>query len=220
MRILIGYSMRSGSTLLQHLLNEHSRLRSFSDISSLPVLATLACGIRLDGLCVKPLDLFYLPRRAPVLGWFDRHVWLARDPRDSYLSSIASGYAYLFQRRGDLEHGIDVDLLRRWRRIYRHYFRHRRTWRLVRYEDLAERPEPTMARLLEDLGLSREPVTEFRRFSLLSGGDWKLRRAGRVHAGSVGRHREQLTPDQQKVFTRHLGREMARLGYEPGDGPP
>lgn len=34
LKTLIGYSMRSGSTLLQHILAQHSRLRSFSDPSS------------------------------------------------------------------------------------------------------------------------------------------------------------------------------------------
>lgn len=36
MRILIGYSMRSGSTLLQHILDGHTKLRSLSDLSSFP----------------------------------------------------------------------------------------------------------------------------------------------------------------------------------------
>jgi hypothetical protein len=47
---------------------------------------------------------------------FDRYVWLVRDPRDSYLSAVESGYAYLFWPRGKKEMGIDVGLLKRWKK--------------------------------------------------------------------------------------------------------
>ena len=97
MRILIGYSMRSGSTLLQHILDQHSAVRSYSDISSFPALASAWLGLPSKGHCLlKPMDLFYLLPGNKFFASFDRNVWLVRDPRDSYLSAVESGYAYLF----------------------------------------------------------------------------------------------------------------------------
>jgi hypothetical protein len=117
MRILIDYSMRSGSTLLQHILDQHSAVRSYSDISSSPALASAWLGLRLKGHhLIKPLDLLYLMPKTRLFDHFDRYVWLVRDPRDSYLSAVESGYAYLFWPRGKKEMGIDVGLLKRWKK--------------------------------------------------------------------------------------------------------
>jgi hypothetical protein len=214
MRILIGYSMRSGSTLLQHMLGGHSALRSLSDLSSLAALARIGLGLRLpDHLCVKPMDLLYLQRGIDCYRRFDRFVWLARDPRDSYLSAIESGYAYLFWPRGRPEAGIDVGLLERWRRIYRHYFEHPDRWYRLRYEDLVARPEPTLRALLDHLELAYEPLYPFSRFTLLRGGDYKITRHRSISGRSRQRHCRELTAEQNAVFARHLGAEMRELGY-------
>jgi hypothetical protein len=216
MKILIGYSMRSGSTLLQHMLNEHSRLRSFSDVSSLPVLMGIACGVRVDDVCVKPPDLVYLHGDAGLLRPFDRRIWLARDPRDSYLSSVESNYPYLFWPRGRMVEGIDVGLLHRWKRVYRRYFGGPHRWHLVKYEDLAQRPAETMRALFDYLGLDYEDVLQPRPFRWSSGGDTKLAKNPKVHAKSVGRHAGVLSDAQMALFADGLGGEMRALGYDPG----
>ena len=133
LRVLIGYSMRSGSTLLAHILDQHSALRAYSDVSSLYVLGRMAlCLPPRTNVCVKPLDIVYLRRRAGLTRHFNRFVWITRDPRDSYLSAIKSGYAYLFWRPGRIINGIDVGLLRRWRQVHRHLLSGRRGWHVVR----------------------------------------------------------------------------------------
>ncbi len=216
MRILIGYSMRSGSTLLQHLLHQHESIRSFSDLSSLAVLPSLMAGVPMRGVCVKPPDLFYLAKRCPLLtNRFEKFVWIARDPRDSYLSSIESGYAYLFWPKGPKIHGIDVGLLDRWRRIYRCLLENRERWHVVRYEDLSSNPEATIAKVFDYLELPNDQdVLNFGKFSMLSGGDHKLRKQNTVHSKSVARHIRQLSAEQQDLFWRKLGPEMKALGYE------
>ena len=213
MRILIGYSMRSGSTLLQHLLNQHSQVHSYSDVSSLPVLAALKLRLPLNNICVKPLDLFYLRPRIGLLKHFDKFVWLTRDPRDSYLSSIRSGYAYLFWRRGRRIEEIDVGLLERWQRIHRHYFNDRGRWHLVRYEDLTQTTGQTTAALLTYLGLPTESLRPFDKFVPVTGGDMQLTGQTDVHANSVARYTSELTPAQLKVFRDVLGDDMTALGY-------
>lgn len=214
--VLIGYSMRSGSTLLQHVLGQHSALQSFSDLSSNLVLTRLLCGGGPGrGLCVKPVDLVYLHRRPRLERRFDKRIWLARDPRDSYLSSVESGYAYLLWRRGSVRHGIDLGLLERWRRIHRRYFDDPRAWHLVRYEELVTRPRQVLARLLQYLGLPWEDLFPFPRFSRLHGGDYKAAEHTDVDASSVARHRDELAPEQIAVFEAAIGSEMAALGYRP-----
>lgn len=214
MKILIGYSMRSGSTLLQHILNQHSQIRSFSDLSSNLALVRILLQRHPEGnYCMKPMDLVFLGKRCPLLRYFDKFIWISRDPRDSYLSSLESGYAYLFWLPGRKEHGIDVGLLRRWKRIYRHFFRERERWHWIRYEDLVSDPDRTLAGLLDYLELPHETLLPFSRFNLANGGDHKLRHTRTVKAKSVARYRKEMSQLQQQIFKKHLGREMEQLGY-------
>ena len=214
MRILVGYSMRSGSTLLQHILDQHSEVRACSDVSSLPALAAAWLGLRKRGCrLIKPVDLLYLLPGSRQCHGFDRYVWLARDPRDSYLSAVESGYAYLFWPRGKKEEGIDVGLLKRWKQIARRYLAQPGQWHLVRYEDLVRDPDRTLTALLDYLALSPEQLLPFSRFNLLNGGDYKLRSTSTVTATSLHRHTRQLTPGQRGVFSRDLGPELEAFGY-------
>lgn len=219
-RILIGYSMRSGSTLLQHMLAGHSHLRGTGDLTSWATLPATLLGLWPGRrLCVKPMDLLYLQRMVDYRRRFDHFIWLARDPRDSYLSSIESGYAYLAWPRGRREAGIDVGLLKRWRRIHEHLFENPARWLLVRYEDLVANPRRELVRVLDHLGLPPEDLTRFGQLSRVHGGDRKIRATTRPHTASVGRHARELEPEQQAVFTKHLGPEMQRLGYIPWPWP-
>lgn len=214
-RILIGYSMRSGSTLLQHMLGEHSMLSSYSDLTSYPVLLRLKTGCSTEhDFCLKPMDIFYLWESSFLYENFNKFLWIARDPRDSYLSSIESGYAYLFWPRGRKENDIDVGLLRRWKRIYGHYFRRSHLWYLVRYEDLVARPYESLERIFDYLNLPFEDVVRFGKFNFLRGGDYKICRSSTLHSRSVHRYERELNRDQLEVFQHYLSTEMDLLGYD------
>ena len=213
-RILIGYSMRSGSTLLQHMLGQHSMLTSYSDLTSYPILLRLKAGCPVNhDFCLKPMDLFYLWQSSFLYDHCNKFVWIARDPRDSYLSSLESGYAYLFWAPGSKEKGIDTGLLQRWKRIYRHYFHHHQMWHLIRYEDLVSQPQASLDRLFDYLDLPFEDVARFGKFNFLQGGDYKICRSSKLHRRSVHRYERELTPDQLQVFRRYLSTEMEELGY-------
>jgi hypothetical protein len=215
MKILIGYYQRSGSTLLQHLLSEHSRIRSYSDLSSLGILPLLLMGYTPDEpICVKPIDVFFTIPFPHLYRVFDKFIWLARDPRDSYLSALEVNYAYNFWLPGKKIRGIDVGLLQRWKIVYKSYFQHQNRWHLVRYEDLVEDQENTLRGIYTYLKLPYEAVEEFRKFHWLKqGGDPKLRKTSRVHRKSARRFKEEMSTQKQRVFTRFLGEEMRSLGY-------
>jgi hypothetical protein len=185
--------MRSGSTLLQHILHQHPNLKSYSDINSLLVLPRLLLGASLDDICVKPMDIFYLGKKIPLRDKFDRFIWISRDPRDSYVSSLEYKWASAFWPKGPKQHGVATGLVRRWQRVYRHYFKNERDWHLVRYEDLARKPETVALALLNYLGLPYANVLAFDRFKGLGGGDLKLRRERSVHRKSVFRFRNMLS---------------------------
>jgi len=155
MKILIGYHQRSGSTLLQHILNEHSQIRSFSDVNSLLMLPIILAGYEPQrNVCIKPLDIFFLLGSDRFYAKFDKYIWLARDPRDSYLSAFEVRFAYNFWFPGKKLRGIDIGLLRRWRLIYRQYFSNSSRWHLVRYEDLFTHPKLVVRNLFRYLGVT------------------------------------------------------------------
>jgi len=214
MKILIGYYQRSGSTLLQHILNEHSQIRSYSDVNSLLVIPPILTGYEPDGnVCVKPLDVFFLIEKDTFYDKFDKFIWLARDPRDSYLSAFEVKFAYNFWFPGKKVRGVDVGLLKRWRIIYQQYFRNTRRWHLLRYEDLVTRPKWVMRRLFRYLEVPYEDVFPFKKHNILSGGDPKLRKTDTIHQKSVTRYKTQMPRRQQNVIKWFLRREMKKLGY-------
>ena len=216
MKILIGYHQRSGSTLLQHILNAHSHLRSFSDANSLLVLPALLAGYKpVENVVVKPMDTFFLWRPRLLYRRFDKFIWVARDPRDSYLSALEVGYAYgtSLYLPGKKLYGIDVGLLKRWKRVYQQFFSSRSRWHLIRYEDLVTDPDPVLKDLFEYLELPYERVYPFERFNLAAGGDPKLSKTNTIHRNSVQRYKQKLNALQIRVFKKFLGKEMKALGY-------
>jgi len=216
MKILIGYAQRSGSTLLQHILSEHSQITSYSDVNSLFILPALLSGYQPENnVCIKPSDNYFLLfHDERFYEKFDKFIWIARDPRDSYLSAFEIKFAYFLWLPGKKLHGVDVGILKRWKMIYKQYFMNRKRWHLIRYEDLVNQPDIELQRLFKYLELPYEPVYPFKnRFNILAGGDPKLPKTTTIHNKSVARYRLQMSKLQQMVFKRFLGREMKVLGY-------
>lgn len=206
--------MRSGSTLLQHILGCHSMLRAVGDITSFIPLIRILVGLKPNyNICIKPMDLLYLQNKVNFYKYFDKYLWIARDPRDSYLSAIESGYAYLFWPRGKIISGIDIGLLKRWRLIYQHYFQHAEVWYLIRYEDLVVNPPLTLTRILNYLELPYETLLPFKQPHMIHGGDYKIRTSSTISIHSLYRHKRELKRGQIEVFNNYLSNEMRILRY-------
>jgi hypothetical protein len=156
---------------------------------------------------------YFLLKNDSLYQLFDKFIWLARDPRDSYLSAFEIKFAYIFWFPGKKIRGIDVGLLQRWRLIYRQLFKHPQRWHLVRYEDIVSTPKQVLRKLFRYLEVPYEDVYPFTQHNLLSGGDPKLRKTHSIHKKSLFRHRRQMPQAQQKVFMWYLRQEMFLLGY-------
>jgi hypothetical protein len=180
------------------------------------IIPALLSGYNSDkNICVKPSDnYFLLLKDKRFYDKYDKFIWIARDPRDSYLSSFEIKFAYFLWLPGRKLHGVDVGILKRWKMIYSQFFQNRKRWHLIRYEDLVTQPEKELKRLFKYLELPYEPVYPFKnKFNILAGGDPKLQKTSTIHKKSVARYRLQMPKLQQKVFKLFLGREMKDLGY-------
>ena len=217
-KILIGYSMRSGSTLLQHILGQHSNIESFSDLSSVTALAKVAASMRFKAnVCVKPMDLLFLGKKIPLLNKFDKLIWITRDPRDSYLSSVESGYAYRLWLKGKNVRGIDTGLLNRWKRIHNNYLANQEKWHLLHYEQLVSDPATVLTSLFEFLEIEYEELLPFEKFDINNGGDYKICETNTVQTKSKHRYKRELSDKQLKIFDKLLADEMTQLGYARSD---
>lgn len=212
-KILIGYSMRSGSTLLQHILDQHPDIKSYGDVSSLATLAQLPFRTNFDThICVKPVDLFYKNGIIPFSNTFTKFVWISRDPRDSYLSTVESKYHRMVSTKNRVE-DLDIGIIQRWGKIYEAYFENQDKWYLIRYEDLVSNPDKELPRLFEYLGIPYQQLLPFNQFSMLHGGDYKISGTTMPSKASVKRWESQLTVAQNKIFCAIVGKQMEALGY-------
>lgn len=145
-----------------------------------------------------------------------RIIHMIRDPRDRYAS-----------------------VLKRWKRVRggagastaawiasarlgeRNRRQHPEGYRLLRYEDLAERPEATMRSVCEFIGEPFEPrmmamegAAEFRE----SGGNSSYERfaQGTISTASIGRYRSVLSGADIAFIEAQAVDEMRRHGYEAG----
>jgi len=160
------------------------------------------------------MDVLFLGNKVPMMSKFDKLVWLCRDPRDSYLSTIESGYAYRAWPKGKKVRGIDAGLLNRWKRIHKHYFENPTTWHKVRYEDLVSEPTQTLTNLFEFLEIEYEELLPFDKFDYNNGGDYKICDTNNVQTKSKHRYKRELKANQLKLFDKLIGEEMDILGYQ------
>jgi hypothetical protein len=163
------------------------------------------------------MDLLYLQDSIDFYRRFDSFIWLTRDPRDSYLSTIESGYAYLFWLPGQKKYGIDTGLLKRWQLIHRHYFQHTQRWHVVKYENLVTEPDKTISELLSYLDLPFEKLYPFERFDRKHGGDFKIANHTNLTSKSAQRHQRELNAVQNALVCEFLQQEMQALGYLYGE---
>jgi hypothetical protein len=91
----------------------------------------------------------------------------------------------------------------------------------VRYEDLVSDPEPHVRTLCEFLGLTfRDDMLAVERSDpgkiVKDQAGWFTSIAHGINTSAVGKWRQEMSPREQRVFATVAGRELAALGYEPG----
>jgi hypothetical protein len=140
---------------------------------------------------------------------------MLRDPRDRYASAAK-------------RHGRDVHRAHaatgRWLGSTRAGLRNQQRWpdryRVVRYEDLARRPEATVREVCAFFGLDFEPEM------LLMGAEPEHRdlggnssfgdvAPGTISTAAIGRYRDVLSPSEVRFVEAMAGRLMRTVGYEP-----
>lgn len=182
---------------------------------------------------------------------YTRAVLLVRDFRDVLLSSHARsvelGLAPLVSK-GDLD-SFTMSMLEGRALQMGSWHEHTRTWlnsplakngnlMVVRYEDLRQKPEPTLGQLLEFLGVTADSrvirkAIEDNSLQQMRAKEDKARKAGQqtalleankkigeegrfVRKGAVGGWRSKLTDAQIKTIDQYAGDMLATLGYETG----
>jgi hypothetical protein len=161
-------------------------------------------------------DLF--PRLLRDLYPGGREIFLVRDFRDM----IASMLAYN-AKKGSGDFGRDrVDSDEAWLDYLRQNFTVLRSaWQergepdsLIRYEDLVREPGEVLTRLLSRLDLDASPSTVA---ALLAAADApELKGHGSSHspAASMGRWRQDLSPEMQEKIARRFGDLLETFGYD------
>ena len=144
-----------------------------------------------------------------------RRAVLLRDPRDAYVS--ASSYS---EKRGSVAfygigHGDEAERLQRFAAAQRARLRwiasltESSVLQVVRYEDLVLDLDGVARRLAEWLGVDLDPAA--------AAADRRIRRlhvTAETPQRSIGRWKQELTPDAVAVFRRELGPELQAVGLE------
>jgi hypothetical protein len=156
-----------------------------------------------------------------VLGCFEgaRIIHMIRDPRDRYASAVKRWR----RNRGGVGSATaawlsSVELGERNERSYPGQYR------VLRYESLAERPEPTLREICSFIGepydeamLGMSGAAEFRE----AGGNSSFGRfeAGEISTRSIGRYRAVLDDMQVAFIEGRTRRRMTEHDYPPADLP-
>ncbi len=140
---------------------------------------------------------------------------MARDPRDRY-ASVRRRYGRDTRRLGAAT-GRWLNSMKAGERNQAHY---PGSYRIIRYEDLASRPEETLREICDFIHEEYEPgmlamqgSADYRR----DGGNssFEAIQPGVISTSPIGRFRQVLTPREVAFIERFAGREMQQLGYRP-----
>lgn len=146
-----------------------------------------------------------------------RHLFLIRDPRDELVSIRSFNHKRGFNGFGWLDSDTDASYARKMCRNRKQFLndmitlrQDRQTFK-VRYEDLILRGDLEVTRLGSWLGLSLD------RDAASSDQDIRQQHMTSTSAVcSVGRWREELSEEAQRIFRSELSDELKALGYSVG----
>jgi hypothetical protein len=193
------------------------------------------CQERIDAVyaqiaphCERPNAAYFAEKHSPnevpmILSELypgSREVFLVRDFRDMIASVLAANARRGTHRFGRGEADSDEKFVRRFRRFVTNLVA---SWRrrsarahLVRYEDLLQRSEETVAALVEYLGVTIADDTLAGMIASVHRSEPELE--GHITSGSpeasIGRWRRDLAPELQGVTEQVFGPALEVFGYE------
>lgn len=170
---------------------------------------------------------------------YKRAIYLVRDVRDVLLSTYAQERAAALLSDEDFDRYV-VSFLRGGMTRWGSWQHHVDSWLgsplfasgdllVIRYEDMRQRTDETLSRMLGFLGVTVDP--ELIRIAIADNSLAKMRDKEKsskklgpdvpegmrfVRKGTVGGWREKLTPAQVALVEQYAGNQLARLGYESG----
>ena len=145
-----------------------------------------------------------------------REIFLIRDPRDILVSVLAFNKRRGFADFGRQDVTDDLEyvtvLARRAASFHSAWKRRRDDALMVRYEDLATRTDEVLASTLDHLSLESDPDALIHAAAV----DDRLgaHRTAADAISSVGRWRNELTPELANAATEHLAEIATSFGYE------
>lgn len=166
------------------------------------------------------------PTDLPWIAWSAypqaRELILIRDPRDVVCSILAFGKKKGRPSFGRERYASDEEFIGSLRapleRLLQSWRRRDDVARLVRYEDLIERPVESLSETFAYLELDASAAHEVVARALEPTWALELHRTSRDPASSVGRWRQDLAPGLQEACERSFGDVLVQFGYEP-NGP-
>ena len=160
---------------------------------------------------------------AEIMDWFPdaRFIHLLRDPRDNF-AALAGGVDKHYSNLGEDHNRTLASLLNRARiglqmaQVNRARYGEER-YHLLRFEDLATAPEPTMRGIAAFLGIDFDPcLLKPTVLGVAVGGNaFDGVASFDVSARNVNRWRDRITPQDAQVIEFHLADEMNAFGYAP-----
>jgi hypothetical protein len=165
------------------------------------------------------------PSDLPWIAWSvypqARELFLVRDPRDIVCSILAFGKKRGQPSFGRERHPSDEEFVRSFRapleRLLESWRKRHEMGRLVRYEDLIERPVESLCEIFEYLELDSSAAHGIVARARDERTELELHRTSRDPASSMGRWREDLEPNLQEACVRSFGDVLEQFGYTLDD---
>jgi hypothetical protein len=149
-----------------------------------------------------------------------REVILVRDFRDMLCSIIAFNRKRGYEAFGRAEAGSDAEYVETTvansaRRLLRRLRERGEAAHLVRYEDLIQEPATSLKAMMRFLGLNASPEEVGATLERAESESLDAHRTTAKASASIGRWKQDLSPDLAEVCAEVLDPVLAEFGYEP-----
>lgn len=148
-----------------------------------------------------------------------RSIFIVRDFRDRYCSARTFSTRFgIYFDQDDLDAELDfiIQTRKEFMLCYNIWKRNPERVHLVRYEDLVLRPRETIAKLFEQMDLQIDGILldKLLADTTQDTQEYSEHRTAKSDAGSIGRWKTELNPQQKELYRTHFGDVLSEFGYE------